>query len=238
MAEFIAQIDEGYSYEPHDIIHVFTDTDISKVHCHHICHVDNFGFNSNGLRPESLASDLRRNTFQYLFQRVSQNTLIRHSLLTGEQIEFSNIPKVVDGISQYIDIPYFLDRHRRYHTHQIFGEPGAEYWFGGNQYYDKLDKVWDCIHDKTSLRHKDDIYQKYPHKEDILRRYLCVKLDSDITIEEKDAYLSPLIEKEEIVKLRQYKSGLELSIKNRFDIRDELIPKDIIRFKEINGKHR
>lgn len=188
MAELMLKIGDHPSgldehYKDGDIVCAFSNRRIRSVHAEHICRLDNFGFNKDGLRPSSLASKFYEAVYQYKFERISKTEIRRTDLVTLEQEIFSHIPNV-NG--EYIHLESYLARRIAHPNHKIFGtQKGKEYWYGGkvSSNHTTLDKVWSAIETDTAERAIN--YTKWPLTPAEKRIFLGVGVD-DFDIAEED----------------------------------------------------
>lgn len=184
MAELLLKIGDGAGYQDGDVLCAFNRRRIRCVHVEHLCHVDHAGFNRDGLRPAgSLPQVLRHNTCQYLFRRVSETTIERHNLWSGEVDVFG---------SESIDVREYIKRRLRHNRHAIFGARGREYWYGGSTdvTHSRLDAVWHGIATATGRLESDQQFQLWPMGRLDIRHHLAIRTE-DFSDEEQAALESP-----------------------------------------------
>lgn len=156
------------TYEDGDVLVAINRRRVRQVHSEHICHVKQMGFNSDGLRPVGcLAEKSREATHQYKFVRVG-DSVERHEIGT---------PNVEVFGPEAIDVSLFLARRKVHARHAIFGNAGAEYWFGGqiDTSHARLDTVWNAIETDSANREAD--FPNWPFTDKELRRFLIVDVD-------------------------------------------------------------
>ena len=160
-----------------DIIVAPNDRRISQVHLEHFCHVKLAGFTRDGRRPDGLARIYREAVYQYRFERVSNTSVRRVNLWTGEEEIFSDIPREVDGKLQHIHVGEYLALLMNHLGHGIFGTPGAEVWYGGRQDFSaaKLDKIWPEVEDRAQVKRAD--FTLHPWGTHDLKHHLVLKAD-------------------------------------------------------------
>lgn len=210
------------SYQDGDIIVAINDRRIKDVYAQHICKPN--GFNRQGLRtPNSLLETYLSNVYEYKFQRISKNKILRTNLITFQQEILSNKP---NSAGERIDVDLYISKRIQHHIHKIFGEKGSEYWYGGhiNNSSTTLDIIWNDIENKTSFRKIN--FQDFPFTDHELKQHLIIKTD-DFTEEQKTDFESDLKDKEgNIIKKRtNYIIWRNLLNKNVSD--SDIINKDI-----------
>jgi len=130
-------------YQDGDVIEAFSDVRIAFGHAEMICHPDQFGFNSAGLRDRgTLLEMFTAKTSQYKFTRVSSANVERLELASGEMDVISDRP---NARGKCIHAQQFISRRLQSDRHKIFGtELGSEVWYGGNVERDSavIDTVW------------------------------------------------------------------------------------------------
>lgn len=178
------------AYQDGDIIEAFNRRRIRSVHAEHICHLKNFGFTSDGLRPISLAQTFFEETYQYKFERVSQDEVRRTDLTTLDTEIFGSTP---NPNGEHIFVELYLARRKSHPKHRIFGTPGNEYWFGGrkNTSHAALDQVWQAIEAQTIEREVN--YTKWPLSLEERKAYLAITVD-DFTDAESIELTTPVTE--------------------------------------------
>lgn len=180
MADLLVKVGAGASYEDGDILNGFNRRRIRCVHAEELCHLKHEGYTYYGLRDlNALARDLREACCQYRFERVSPTEVERVTIATGDRQLFSDIPVLIDGKWQAIDVGEFLKRRVRHPRHGIFGSPGAEIWYGGREdrSHAALDQVWTAIETKTPRRESEAGFQKWPAGRQDLKSHLMLKVD-------------------------------------------------------------
>ena len=193
MAEFLLKVGSGRppsnkKFEDGDVVASFNNRQIRQVHSEHICHVNQFGFKDDGLRPDSLAKTNLEITRKYRFERISQTQVNRINIVTLESETISDVP---NARGEYIDVGLFIRRKLLHPKHLIFGTPGSEVWYGGFTDYSnaKLDLVWQAIEAQTSNREID--FTLFLLGIQDKKSFLALRVD-DFTDSESIQYTTPV----------------------------------------------
>lgn len=221
MAEFLLKVDDGAGFEDGDIINAFNDRRIKCVHAEWICHPKHAPRNSGGLIVvDSLCWLFCGHSYQYLFERVSPEEVMRTQISTGQQDLFSNTP--TDN-GEAIDVRAFVALRRRHPRCIMFGEDGAEKWFGGVRDFSLsvVVKAWKDIENKSDLKEKD--HERWPMGKMDVKSHLPIAVDDFDDVEMGDLE-SPLGTPDNIIKVRKH------GVKWKDDL--ELNPGDINRVKD------
>jgi hypothetical protein len=231
MAELILNVRstsiDPKQYQNGDIICAFNQKRIRNVHAQHICNINNFGFNSDGLRPtNTLAQVYYEKSYKYKFERISSYEVKRIDLDTLDEMIFSNTP---NENGEYIYVPEYIKDLKKHSKHKIFGNPGSEFWYGNLKNPDdsKLTEVWSEIEARTVYRETD--FQLWPLTDIELKHFLVLKIDdfSDIIGGELVAPETHM-EGEEII--------IDKKRKNKVDWENLSLPNSINDIKDINKK--
>lgn len=246
MAELILKVGSHsvtHPYQDGDIIHAPNNRQIGGVYIDHICDVRKTGFNSSGLRPDSLAREQRESVYQYKMVRVSTDEVKRINLLTGEEDILSRTPNLK---GEAIDVRLYLKNRLGHKGHAIFGEEGSEYWYGGrvDRSKEKVDYVWNLIEGSTPLRRSD--HKKWPLGQ-IETAHFCALSVSDFEDNLVELLLKPASISKEItlanrlcyvdyLELEEIAGPIRNKISNRnehIDVRDfaEFVTEDITKVK-------
>ena len=209
------------SYDDGDIIEAINSRKIRWKHAEGICSVRHVGVGANGLRPAgTLAEHYLAETHQYRFVRVSRTETKRITLATGEEEIFG---------PEYGDLALFIRRRLAHSRHRIFGQPGAEVWYGGHKDFGHaaMDRVWAEIEHQTDKRAGD--HTRWPYSPLERQCFLILPVD-DFSDAELREYKSSIMrtakgakgDYQELVKKRKhhvrYKVGLGLSIGELADV--------------------
>lgn len=246
MAELILKVgafSPDHSYQDGDIVVAPNDRQIGSIHISHICDVRKAGFNSDGLRPDSLAARQQQETYQYRFDRVGEKVVLRTELATGTTELLSDTP---NERGEAIDVSGYIARRKSHPAHRIFGVAGSEFWFGGrvDTSRPKIDLVWDLIEGDTSFRRAD--HKKFPLGA-IDEKHFCAISTADYT----DGMASLMTATQQITKsvdvgkrlcrvdynaLEEIAGPLKNQIANReiaIDVRDfaQFVPEEIVQVK-------
>jgi len=190
MAELVLKVGNSKVYEDGDVVDAFNRRRTRCVHAEGICHVKLVEKQSNGRRvANSLAEMFRQQTYQYRFERVSLKAVKRINQWTLDEDVFSDVS--VKG--EYIHVQNFVNRGLRHDCHVIFGEPGAEIWYGGKTKVDSvaMDAVWAEIEQRTAIREMD--YVLWPCGLCDLKEHFFVSVNEfdDMTLED---FKAPLLD--------------------------------------------
>jgi len=142
MAEFLLNVHSNGINDEGDILCAFNDRAIGFDHACQICHFDNAPYNSDGLRVLGCLTDrFSKIVYQYTFQRVSMNEMIRIDNRTGNVDKF--------GLES-IDLVRYIRDHKRF----MFGTEGNEIWYGGQMDMSavKVDSIWNQIEEHSENR--------------------------------------------------------------------------------------
>lgn len=141
-------------YQDGDVVCAFDSSRIHCAHAQHIGHLKHYGFNTDGLRPESMASRLRNLYYTFKFVRVSPTEIKRITLADGSEEIIGATP---NAKGEYMDVPLFVTNRKKAPNHEIFGTEGAEYWYGGEIHRDEgsVNAMWSQIEADTLLRKAD-----------------------------------------------------------------------------------
>ncbi len=158
MAELLLRVGDSVAADRSqdgDIICAFNARRIKCVYAQHVCHVKKFGFNSDGLRPDSLAKMFFEETCQYRFERLSRNEVRRITLATMAVDVYSDVP---NAKGKSINVGEYLRRRKLSgERSKVFGFAGVEVWYGGRTDVSDapLTRIWSAIETATSLREVD-----------------------------------------------------------------------------------
>ena len=142
MAELLLAVRDTGVNDSGDILCAFNDRAIGFDHACHICHFDNAPYNRDGLRvPDCLTERFNKTIYQYTFQRVSMNEMLRINNHTGDTDKF--------GLES-IDLVDYVRDHKRF----MFGTEGQERWYGGQILMDtsRVNSIWDQIEEHSDNR--------------------------------------------------------------------------------------
>ena len=142
MAELLLALRDTGINDSGDIIAAFNERAIGFDHACQICHFNNAPYNSDGLRvPDCLTERFNKIIYEYTFQRVSVNEMIRINNITGETDQF--------GLES-IDLVQYIRDHKRF----MFGVQGQERWYGGRMLMDegRVNGVWNQIEEHSDNR--------------------------------------------------------------------------------------
>lgn len=170
-----------------------------------ICSVRRAGFTSDGLRPiGSLAEMFLWRTRQWMNRRVSRTEVIRRCIVTGEEARYG---------PESISLDSYLRQRVRHHSHQIFGVPGAEYWFSGPSTHQFVDVIWDSISSATGLSRSD--HGRYPLTPVELRRFLAIGIPESVTLDEISEATEPELDGDPALALEDTSAAPEVIRKHR-----------------------
>lgn len=175
MAELILKIEPGAGYEDGDVLCAFNRRAIRCCHAQHICHVRQAQRNGSGLiLTTDVARDWYEATHQYRFNRASATEVMRTEIATDASELFGPTP---NERGEAIDVRLFIRRRKLKPDHHLFGEDGAEIWYGGNVDTSnaRLDRVWTAIETKTPNRRTD--FPRWPMGRLDVRHHLPIRVD-------------------------------------------------------------
>lgn len=184
MAELLIKIDDGANYADGDCICAFSDHRIGCTQAEMICRPRPSDRNASGLLLlSSLSSLWMRSVMQYRFERISP-TQIR-------QIDQHTDTATIFG-RESIDVRLFVRRRKRTQKHMLFGEDGAEVWFGGRMNLSRptINRVWQGIELRTQHRKTSDRFRFWPMGRMDIRSHLAVRVD-DLTDKEVEDFTEP-----------------------------------------------
>lgn len=175
MAELLLKTDAGSGYEPGDILCAFNARRIRCCHAENICHFRKANRNASGLIVASeVARDWYEATHEFRFERVSATEIERVTIATGARERLSDKP---NAKGEAIDVRLFIARRKQNPLCPLFGEDGAEFWYGGriDTSNAKLTTVWNAIQTKTP--HRETSFQRWPMGTQELRSHLAIRVN-------------------------------------------------------------
>lgn len=226
MAELLLKVDRGSNFDDGDILCAFNRRSIRCCHAQHICHIRKAKRNGSGLiLPTEVARDWFEATHQYRFDRLSATEIQRTMLATGDIDFISDKP---NEMGEYMDVRLFIARRKRKPDHYLFGEDGAEIWYGGriDMSHGKLDRVWNAIETKTPQREAE--HGRWPMGRLDVRHHLPIAVD-EFDDDEANDLVSPELdetdpEKPVVIQKRKHdvkwRDVLELSRREIEQVRD------------------
>ena len=161
MAEIILKIGSSELWDDGDVVEAVNDRITSSTHIQILADPRKEGFNSSGLRPDSLGKAYSDCMYQYRFERVSKTEAIRIELdNTGAAIADSD---ELFG-PESINVEEFVFRRYRNPKHRLFGVRGAEIWYGGqfSSDLDAIDNAWTKIESYTDKTRTQDEFKYFP----------------------------------------------------------------------------
>lgn len=159
-------------YQDGDVIDAMSLGRIHLAHAEMICHVDNFGFNTNGTRDlNTLLHKFQEATHTYKFERINSNDVKRTNLLTGEE-DILNTTLNENGES--INAYQYISRRLKNSKHKIFGPSGGEVWYskmrGDADVF--LPTVWNHI--ETESDNLQNNHNNWPFTDLEKRHFICI----------------------------------------------------------------
>lgn len=225
MAELLLKTDAGSGYDSGDILCAFNRRHIRCCHAQNICHVKRAKRNASGLiLLTEVARDWFEATHQYRFDRLSATEVQRTTLATGDIDFFSDKP---NEAGEYMDVRLFIARRKQNTGNYLFGEDGAEVWYGGraDMSHGRLDVVWSAIETKTPMREAD--HWQWPMGRLDIRHHLPIRVnefDDDVASELVSPDVDGEGEKQTVVKKRKnrvdWESTLELTVREIEQVKD------------------
>lgn len=171
MAELLVKIGPGSNYTDGDVLEAFSDRRIACTHAQHICHPRRADRNQSGLiLRDSLAERYLEIVSEFRFERISATEIERITLATGARERFG---------PESIDVRLFIRRRKVKLDHLLFGEDGAEVWFGGRTNVDAANvaRVWDDIEIRTKHRRRDERHVLWTMGRLDIRSHLAIRVD-------------------------------------------------------------
>lgn len=145
------------AYQDGDIVCAFNDRRILCCHAEMHCHPRKAPRNGSGLiLVGSLAHRWYERTAQYRFERVSATEVRRTVIATGESEIIGRTP---NRNGEAMHVRAFVQRRKARPNHRLFGEDGAEVWYGGTTDVSMpaVAAVWDEIEQHSPLRRADHL---------------------------------------------------------------------------------
>jgi len=159
-------------YQDGDIIEAMSLGRIHLSHAEMICHVDNFGFNTNGTRDlNTLLHKFQEATHIYKFERLNSNDVRRTNLLTDEQ---DILNTVANANGESINAYQYIARRLKNPKHKIFGASGAEVWYGKMRADAEvfIPLVWNHI--ETESDNLQNNHNSWPFTDLEKRHFICI----------------------------------------------------------------
>jgi len=178
MAELRLIVSTNGTYEDGDVREAFNNRRIGQVHMEHICNLNNFGFNSDGLRPTGTLGELMyATTKKFKFTRVSKTEIIKLDLETLDEWLIDSTPHA--ETKEYMHVDQYIRARIRHGNHIIFGTLGAEVWYGGKTTVTQaeLDTVWTAIQNETGKGRAHSDYKFYPFSRNESKTCLALQVD-------------------------------------------------------------
>ena len=167
--------DDHTKYQDGDVVETFSKSRIELCHAEMICDHRKADFNLSGLRPAgSLAELFQALVSRYKFERVSTSEVQRTDLISGDVSVIGSTP---NENGEYIDVQLYLKRRIRSNTHKIFGEIGAEVWYGGSRPDVDRDIIWNVI--ETHSDNLRNTHQSWPLSDLELMYFLPLAVSED-----------------------------------------------------------
>ena len=143
------------AFQDGDILCAFNERRILCTHAQHICHPRRAARNASGLIfANALSHRWYELTHQYRFERVSATEVRRTVIATGDSEVFGPRP---NEKGEAIDVRLYVRRRRLKADCVMFGEDGAEIWYGGRKDHSAatVSAAWDEIESRTALERAD-----------------------------------------------------------------------------------
>jgi hypothetical protein len=152
---------------------------------------------------------------------------------SGETLEFT----IEATEEETIDVRLFIRRRKQRPDHYLFGEDGAEVWYGGriDMGETAIGRVWDAIEAKTEHRRTHPVFERWPMGRLDVRSHLPIAVD-EFDDAEAEELVSPEIDDtdpENPVTLRSRRNyviinpSLGLSPTDLAKVRDKGVPFDL-----------
>lgn len=180
------------AYQDGDIVCAFNDRRILCCHAEMHCHPRRAPRNGSGLiLPGSLAQRWYERTAQYRFERVSATEVRRTVIATGQVEVIGPRP---NARGERMDVRLYLRRRRARADHRIFGEDGAEVWYGGTTDVSMpvVAAVWDEIEEHSPHRRAE--HRLWPLGGVERRHFLPLSMAADVDDATAQAMESPEVD--------------------------------------------
>lgn len=229
-ASVAVKVRDGSNYEDGDVVQVFTDHHIQALHAEVITNPWKAPMDENKLRPNDSTSRFWcEKVYEYRFERVSTNQVIRFNQWTGTSDLLSD---VANRNGEYIFVELYIQR-RKNEGYPLFGEPGREVWFGGNRSItpEVLDTIWEEIEAKTEYKRVD--HTLFPHT-DLEKKHFLILPIENLSEADAEAIDSPLFEMLEpgdtktpkVLMKSRYKINYRALLANNPEIIDMILDQD------------
>lgn len=164
------------TYEDGDILVAQNRKLIRAVHAEQLCHPKIKDRKVGGMLYNNypLLRLLYQQGYQYQFERVSAKEVKRTNIWTGDAEIFSDKP---NERGEAINIEAYLQRIKTAKKQPLFGDDGAEVWYGGRTHLDhaKLDTVWAEIEKRLNVLESD--YADWPFTPTEKKKFLSLVVD-------------------------------------------------------------
>lgn len=188
--DIIVKVGDGAGYEDGDVLHAFNEKQILNVHAQHAVNPKDMERVNGRIVPNSLLEKYLEEIQELKFERISETSIRRTNLWTGEVDTISNVP---NKNGEYMDVPLYLERRITLQPdrNKIFGSEGSEYWYGGGTRITdaNMDEVWDEIESRTSRRRS----KEFPFTENEKRSFMVMKVEN-LSDEEVADITRPLLD--------------------------------------------
>lgn len=170
MSELLLKIGDSPTYKDGDILHAMTDEQILNHHAQVICNPRKESVTDRLLPNNGLSKAYFEACSEYRFLRLSDTKVRRFNLWLSTQEDLD------------MDVKEFLRRRKSFLTPErqpkkpIFGEVGAEVWYGGSLKTSNISTVWDTIESKTGLMRAN--HSVFPFDNSELSKYFIVPVAS------------------------------------------------------------
>ncbi len=186
--DLLVNIKEDSIYDVGDIVFASNSKNTLNVRAEQITLPKKTERNTHGnLKEGTLLEFYYKKIYQYKFERISEESLVRTNLQTGLKETLSN---TANEKGEYIHIPLYISRQKNVlkDRARIFGNPGEEYWYGGeiSVTNENMNEVWNEI-EKTTREKRN---YNFPFSEQEKNNFLLIKT-SDMTDSEVSDLLSP-----------------------------------------------
>lgn len=175
-ADLIVSVEDARGYEEGDVLNVFNSASVLRVHAQHEVHPKRVARRASGaIQADTLLETYLDETKQYKFERISSTEVRRTDRFTNSIDTISATPNA-DG--EYMNVQLYIDRRLKHDRNKVFGEEGAEYWFGGNSSITvtTMDRVWDAIETEKGIVRPST----FPFTANEMRRYAVLRV-ADLT---------------------------------------------------------
>ncbi len=183
MAELLLKTTPGSRYSEGDCIAAYNRESIAREHAKIICHPDRSSRNASGMfESGSLWQRFCELVYEYRIDRISPTEAIRTGIRDGS-LDRIGPPEA--------DVRLYL-RRRKAGQGMIFGEDGAEFWYGGNPRLTRpiTAALWQMIEAQTPYRRSDERFSLFVWGRLDIRSHLAIRME-DFSDRDQASFTEP-----------------------------------------------